>query len=311
MFANEVFVVWHAEDGGPAALDESSPHLRAFHARLAASDGPGTPPRPPAMGELLLPDPGSIARFELLSEREIAAAMDRLWEKGGYSYETVRDRVHSAELDRYVAEFIGDGADHDVLDLCCGDGRLKGIAESARVVGVDVSRVAVERARYGHAGRPNFRFEQMNAETLRFDDDSFDDVVMIEAIEHVRDLRTVFTEVARVIRKGGRFLLTGANRDSLNQVLLRRLGGPGFLSTFQHIREYSYAEVVALLDEAGFTVTRTAGVSLFPYWGVPGVDEYVRDVTDNDPVFVEWMRKLGERVGAEYAYSSVFLAERL
>ena len=93
-------------------------------------------------------------------------------------------------------------------------------------------------------------------------------------------------------------------------MLLRRLGSPGFLGTFQHIREYGYGEVVALLQETGFTVRKTAGILLFPYWGVPGVDQHIREITDNDPVFVEWMRRLGERVGAEYAYSSVFLAER-
>ena len=310
VFANDVFVIWQRE-GDCAPLSDDDAHLRTFRERLAACIGDGIPQPPPSTGAPLLPDPGAITSFRTLSEREIEHAMDMLWTKGGYAYETVRDRVHSAELDRYVGEFLGDSADRDLLDLCCGDGRLKGISDTARVTGVDISSVAVQRARERHAERANFRFERMSAEALGFPDDSFDDVVLIEAIEHVRDLGAVFAEVARVMRKGGRFLLTGANRDSLNQVLLRRLGTPGFLSTFQHIREYGYAEVTALLQETGFSVLKTAGISLFPYWGVPGVDQHVRDVTDNDPVFVEWMRRLGERVGAEYAYSSVVLAERV
>ena len=300
VFANDVFVIWQRE-GDCAALDDDNPHLLTFRERFAACIGDGVPQPAPPTGAPLLPALGAITSFRTLSEREIELAMDVLWRKRGYAYETVRDRVHSAELDRYVAEFLGDAAGRDLLDLCCGDGRLKGISDSARVTGVDISSVAVERARERHAGRPNFRFERMSAEALGFADDTFDDVVLIEAIEHVRDLGIVFAEVARVMRRGGRFLLTGANRDSLNQVLLRRLGIPGFLSTFQHIREYAYGEVIALLRETGFTVRKTAGISLFPYWGVPGVDQHVREITDNDPAFVEWMRRLGERVGAEYA----------
>ena len=60
----------------------------------------------------------------------------------------------------------------------------------------------------------------------------------------------------------------------------------------------------------GLGSTRTAGIFLYPYWGVPGVDEVVRKITDEDPQFVELMRLLGERVGAEYAYCSVVLAQK-
>jgi hypothetical protein len=56
-------------------------------------------------------------------------------------------------------------------------------------------------------------------------------------------------------------------------------------------------------------VTETAGVSLLPYWGIPGIDEVVRDVTDNDPEVVEMMRVLGARAG-EYAYTGVVLARK-
>lgn len=307
VFANEVFVVWHRGDSCPA-VDDGSPHLRAFFERFEEANR--VLPRPVASGGQILPDPGCIQRFEFLSDREVGIQMDAFWKRGGYVYETVRDKVYYEEIDRHIAELFGDGAGRDILDLACGRGRLKGISDTGRVTGIDLSATAIELARTAHAARPNFRFLQMSAQELAFSDASFDDVLFVDALEHVFHPRKVLTEAARVLRPGGRFLVTSANRDSLNQILTRKLGFPDFVTNFQHIREYTYTEMVALLEEAGFAVRRTAGVLLHPYWGVPGVDEVTRRVNDHDAELVELLRKLGELVGAEHAYLSVILAEK-
>jgi hypothetical protein len=47
-----------------------------------------------------------------------------------------------------------------------------------------------------------------------------------------------------------------------------------------------------------------------PFWGVPGVDERVRPLTDNDPEMLELLKDLGRRVGAEYAFVYVIAAEK-
>jgi hypothetical protein len=113
-----------------------------------------------------------------------------------------------------------------------------------------------------------------------------------------------------VLRPGGRLLVTVANRDSLNQILTKKLGYVEFVTNYQHFREFAFAEALALLDQAGLSITSTAGIFLFPYWGVPGIDEVVRHIQDDDADFVELTRRLGERVGAEYAYTSVFVARK-
>lgn len=63
-----------------------------------------------------------------------------------------------------------------------------------------------------------------------------------------------------------------------------------------------------MISEAGFGIKETGGVFLQPYWGVPGLDEHVRSLTDDDPQMVEMLRDLGERVGAEYAFCYVIAA---
>ena len=113
-----------------------------------------------------------------------------------------------------------------------------------------------------------------------------------------------------MLRPGGRLLTTAANRNSVNQVITRRLGYPEFVTNYQHIAEFGLDDLTEMLDDAGFDVVRTEGIFLFPYWGVPGVDQAVRHLTDDDPEVVELMRKLGRLVGAEHAYTSVVAAVR-
>jgi SAM-dependent methyltransferase len=102
-------------------------------------------------------------------------------------------------LDRY-----GGGA---VLEYGCGAGSAAyDLAHNgARVVGIDISPVAIEQAaeraeQAGVADRCEFRV--MNAEQLDFPDDSFD-LVCGSAILHHLDLEHAYPEIARTMRPGG------------------------------------------------------------------------------------------------------------
>src|SRR5215211_7893235 len=81
----------------------------------------------------------------------------------------------------HLAEFVrGLGRAGRVLDLGCGDGRL-----TDELTAADVSGVALERAR---ARLPGVRAVELDPdEPLPFEDGSFDLVVAVETIEHVRD----------------------------------------------------------------------------------------------------------------------------
>ena len=308
IFANDVFVVL-GNNTKHDVLDRNNPHVGAMFARLTELERQGDRPPPDFADDQILPDPGSITQLATLSDSQITDSMDAYWTHGGYLFKTKRDKAYDAEIERYIAAFTRDAAGHDILDVGCGTCRLGSLApDDARVVGIDISRVAIDKAREAHRGRGHMRFEVMNAHHLQFPDASFDKAIHIDAIEHVRDARRVLAEIARVLRPGGQLLVSVANRDSLHQILTRKLGYPAFLTSFQHFKEFNVAEMTTMLEEEGFLVMSTAGIFLYPYWGVPGIDNIVRHITDEDAEFVEMTRVLGERVGAEYAYTSVFVA---
>ncbi|MFI7075780.1 SAM-dependent methyltransferase [Micromonospora sp. NPDC049903] len=101
-----------------------------------------------------------------------------------------------------------------VLDAGCGLGRpgvrLAKIS-GAEIVGVSVSeqdvRLANELAR-AESVADRVRFDQADMAALPFPDDSFDHAMAFESIMHVPDRVRALREIARVVRPGGRIVLT-------------------------------------------------------------------------------------------------------
>jgi SAM-dependent methyltransferase len=104
-----------------------------------------------------------------------------------------------------------------LLDVGCADGTYTRIlAEHFDAVdAVDVEPERLEVFAAALASGPlaaKVRVREMSAEWLAFPDATFDVVTAIEVLEHVRDLDRALAEIARVLRPGGRFLLTTPNR---------------------------------------------------------------------------------------------------
>ena len=103
-----------------------------------------------------------------------------------------------------------------LLDVATGPGVVAGAASSrgAKVIGVDIAESMVRLAAERH---PDVEFRQGDAESLPFPDGSFDAAVCGFGLLHVGRPECAATELARVLRPGGRVALT------VHQV---RPGGP-------------------------------------------------------------------------------------
>jgi fatty-acid O-methyltransferase len=136
---------------------------------------------------------------------ELDGSDDFAWVRPGdepwrYNLNLVRQLVRGVELD---------GA--RVLDVGCGRGGtcsyFARYHTPSEVVGVDLIPGQVEFCRAAHQA-PNLRFLQADAQSLPFDDASFDVVTNVESSHCYPRLDAFFSEVRRVLRPGGLFCYT-------------------------------------------------------------------------------------------------------
>ncbi len=135
-----------------------------------------------------------------------------------------------------------------VLDLGCGEGYgshlLAGVAE--RVTGVDLSAEAVEHARSRYVGA-NLEYRVADCRTTGLPDQHFDLVVCFEMVEHIADHDRLLSEVRRVLKKNGVFVVSSPNKEFYSD--LEGFENPFHvkelcLRDFQHLLRRNFAEVV-------------------------------------------------------------------
>ncbi len=124
-----------------------------------------------------------------------------------------------------------------ILDVGCGPGAaVRGAAPHvARAVGVDRSEPMIEIARRRSRSAGNVEFAVAAAEDLPYADGEFDLVWTIHAFHHWERPDDGITEVRRVLRSGGEFMVVetetngkhGLSRAAAHE-LARRFEGAGF-----------------------------------------------------------------------------------
>lgn len=306
VFANDVFVVW-STDPELDVVDPASPHLLTFVVGVAKL------PATPAVDnhyerDRTVADSPTLERYPDLAPTEMRNAENEFFRAGGYQYVTARDRGYFADIQAHFVQALERWRGSRVLDLACGQYGIDP-PPGTRLIRVDFAEECIRRTVVADRDHACSHLV-MDAHHLGFPSDSFDAVGLVDASEHVRDIEAVVREISRVLRPGGELLITFANRNSLHQLVTRKLGYPEFVTNHHHIREFDGDEMVAVLAKGGFEVVDTAGVDFFPYWGVPGLDDAVRAITDGDDEVVEAMREIGRRVGIDYAYVGVVLARK-
>jgi 2-polyprenyl-3-methyl-5-hydroxy-6-metoxy-1,4-benzoquinol methylase len=126
-----------------------------------------------------------------------------------------------------------------VLDIGCGAGLQTRILArtSARTIGIDISRNALDRAlsEVPASGDERVEFRLTTIEDAGFPADQFDKIFSVCVIEHIPDFRSVFRECLRILKPGG--VLT-FSVDSL-----KTIGDEPFLR--DHAREHKVVRYFA------------------------------------------------------------------
>ena len=140
------------------------------------------------------------------------------WEKrSGDFLEHKRAELHSPMSERWLYEIknqLPQDRNLRILDVGCGAGFFSVLLakEGYQVTGVDLTPDMVENARtLAEEEKTDCEFFVMDAENLRFADESFDVVISRNLTWTLPDVKSAYREWVRVLKKGGILLNFDAN----------------------------------------------------------------------------------------------------
>ncbi len=140
-----------------------------------------------------------------------------------------------------------------VLDVGCGEGYgASYISDTLRVMAVDVNKEIIKRARIKYANR-SVNFMVYDGINLPFANESFDAIISFQVIEHVEDDKRFISEIYRILKNKGLFIITTPNKRN-------RLGFRQKPWNIFHKREYNFKELKTVLKRC-FTNVEIKGIS--------------------------------------------------
>jgi SAM-dependent methyltransferase len=136
-------------------------------------------------------------------------------------------------------------SDHIGVDIGCGSGAAAQLLQEVygvTVTGFDISEFAVEASL-----QRGVKTIQADVTKLDLPSNSQDFAISLDVIEHIEDRNALLQEISRILKPGGRCLITvpahmwlWSNHDVLNH----------------HFRRYSKYELLLDLENAGFEVRK-------------------------------------------------------
>ena len=203
---------------------------------------------------------GGIPLFaEQLCSQE-ARIQEAHYDRIASAYVTNLGYPHTQEYMAYLDEMLERVVERATIgtaaELCCGRGEAFHLfgRDIARGVGVDISVSMLAAARAANLG-DHLAFVQGDATMLPLASGAFDSVFMLGGIHHVNDRGSLFSEVARILRPGGRFYF----REPVSDFALWRWIRAAIYRvspTLDHLTERPllHAETVPVLESVGMTM---------------------------------------------------------
>lgn len=147
---------------------------------------------------------------------------------------------------------------NNCLDVGCASGYM--VSEISRVFpnalyhGVDSYDKVIE---YGKKKYPHIKFKVANAEKLPFKAQEFDLIICYETIEHITKPLKALEEMKRILKKGGRLILTMDSGSLLFRIVWYFWENTkGRVWKGAHLHPFHHEELTDLIKKAGFKINK-------------------------------------------------------
>ena len=194
--------------------------------------------------------------------------------------ESLADTLH--RWVRREVSLAAGGRKLDLLELGGGAGGLfEWVKDDARTyINVEPGRPALDGRDLERLKDARYTTVRCSAEDIPLEDGSVDVIISTASFDHIPDYRRALSEVRRLLREGGVFLLTLNNRRSWWKLLLSRteyLRRREEEIAREHYIQWSFAECAAHLSEF-LHVARMSTTTFVPY--VPKIWKYALPASD-------------------------------
>jgi ubiquinone/menaquinone biosynthesis C-methylase UbiE len=188
---------------------------------------------------------------DFLPDANTAKFWDKHFAEPGYDYPIENWRL------RQVVKRID--PKKTLLNLGVGRGRLEASLAKKyphlKYTGTDITRTTLKELQKKY---PNWKFQYAELDQLPFPKESFEQVLLLEVLEHIVPGETfeVLEEMVRVLKPGGQAIVSVAVNEGLEKML------PSNPSS--HMRMYSKELVLFELEEVGLKIKKILSASAFP-----------------------------------------------
>jgi ubiquinone/menaquinone biosynthesis C-methylase UbiE len=163
-------------------------------------------------------------------------------------------------IERYLDDLsCYDGGLH--LEIGAGTGaitrRMAAKAQNGKAIGIDPSNGLIEKAKELSTEIKNLTFEVGNGASLRFEDNSIDNIVMHTVLSHVPDPLELLNEAIRVLKPNGRIAICDADFEKSS---LGNFDGDPLKACSEYFvrnfvtQPYLISDIRVLASKAGFKI---------------------------------------------------------
>jgi len=173
-----------------------------------------------------------------------------------YNPKMSRHKMIKHRYDWMVNQIVGP----IVLDVGCGTGLTCHLASKRddieEIHGVDLGAVILEQAK---VNAPGVEFHQGFAEEIPFEDNYFDTAVITETLEHVADVDKALLEAHRVLKPGGRLIVTVPYKGKKKGLHLRICNEETII---EPIKKYFSVKEQFIMDASYFAIAKLCCVGV-------------------------------------------------